>query len=123
MAEYAPRKVVPRGDESEFPLVDQERKKQQQEGPRSTLDLQEVKGKNDALNLFSKRIDGWPSRVRLRRASTPLTEDFEVTNRCSHSIDIRRGKKGYVETMIYLDDSNQIRLLCNHIWLLKRKEK
>ena len=74
---------------------------------RTASGLQEVKGKNDALNLFRKRTFLVAVKGSLRRASTPLTEDFQVTNRSSHSIDIKRGKKGYVETMIYLDNSNQ----------------
>ena len=87
--------------------MDQERGKRPQEAPQNQSGLQEVKGKNDALNLFRKRTFLVAVKGSLRRASTPLTEDFQVTNRSSHSIDIKRGKKGYVETMIYLDNSNQ----------------
>ena len=65
----------------------------------------EVKARNDALNLFTKRTFSVAVKGSLRRASTPLTEDFQVTNRSSHSIDIKRGKKGYVETMVYLTNS------------------
>ena len=65
----------------------------------------EVKARNDALNLFTKRTFLVAVKGSLRRASTPLTEDFQVTNRSSHSIDIKRGKKGYVETMVYLTNS------------------
>ena len=90
---------------------------------RTASGLQEVKGKNDALNLFPKRTFLVAVKGSLRRASTPLTEDFQVTNRSSHSIDIKREKKGYVETMIYLDNSNQRWLLSNRIRLLKRKEQ
>ena len=53
----------------------------------------EVKARNDALNLFTKRTFSVAVKGSLRRASTPLTEDFQVTNRSSHSIDIKRGKK------------------------------
>ena len=54
----------------------------------------EVKARNDALNLFTKRtFFSVAVKGSLRRASTPLTEDFQVTNRSSHSIDIKRGKK------------------------------
>ena len=75
------------------------------------------------LTSFRKRTFLVAVKGSLRRASTPLTEDFQVTNRSSHSIDIKRGKKGYVETMIYLDNSNQRWLLSNRIRLLKRKEQ
>ena len=36
------------------PLVDQERGKRPQEAPQNRVRSQEVKGKNDALNLFPK---------------------------------------------------------------------
>ena len=81
-----------RGDEPS--LVDQERGKRPQEAPQNRVRSQEVKGKNDALNLFPKS-NAFLVAVKgsLRRASTPLTEDFQVTNRSSHSIDIKEGKK------------------------------
>ena len=67
------------------------------------------------LTSFRKRTFLVAVKGSLRRASTPLTEDFQVANRSSHSIDIKREKKGYVETRCYVDNSQQICLLSNHI--------
>ena len=74
--------------------MDQERGKRPQEAPQNQSAFQEVKGKNDALNLFSESVLFLVAvKGSLRRASTPLTEDFQVANRSSHSIDIKREKK------------------------------
>ena len=73
--------------------MDQERGKRPQEAPQNHVRFQEVKGKNDALNLFPKAYFSGGRQGFACRASTPLTEDFQVTNRSSHSIDIKRGKK------------------------------
>ena len=96
-----------RGMKGNHPLVDQERGKRPQEAPQNCVRSQEVKGKMTPLTSFRKRTFLVAVKGSLRRASTPLTEDFQVANRSSHSIDIKREKKGYVETMIYLDNSNQ----------------
>ena len=87
------------------PLVDWSTRKSYQEACEISAWSSEVKARNDALNLFTKRTFSVAVKGSLRRASTPLTEDFQVTNRSSHSIDIKRGKKGYVETMVYLTNS------------------
>ena len=88
-----------------IPLVDWSTRKSYQEACEISAWSSEVKARNDALNLFTKRTFSVAVKGSLRRASTPLTEDFQVTNRSSHSIDIKRGKKGYVETMVYLTNS------------------
>ena len=87
---------------------------------RTASGLKRLRAKMTPLTSF-QRTFLVAVKGSLRRASTPLTEDFQVTNRSSHSIDIKEGKKGYVETMIYLDNSNQRWLLSNRIRLLKRK--
>ena len=69
------------------------REKSYQEACEISAWSSEVKARNDALNLFTKRTFSVAVRGSLRRASTPLTEDFQVTNRSSHSIDIKREKK------------------------------
>ena len=81
------------GDEKEPSLVDWSTRKSYQEACEISAWSSEVKARNDALNLFTKRTFSVAVKGSLRRASTPLTEDFQVTNRSSHSIDIKRGKK------------------------------
>ena len=91
MSKSARRERV--GDERNHPLVDWSTRKSYQEACEISAWSSEVKARNDALNLFTKRTFSVAVKGSLRRASTPLTEDFQVTNRSSHSIDIKREKK------------------------------
>ena len=95
------------GDEGKPSLVDQERGKRPQEAPQNRVRSQEVKGKNDALNLFPAYFSGGRQGVRFAVQSTPLTERFSGDEPKQPLHRHKRGKKGYVETMIYLDNSNQ----------------
>ena len=58
------------------PLVDWSTRKSYQEACEISAWSSEVKARNDALNLFTKRTFSVAVKGSLRRASTPLTERF-----------------------------------------------
>ena len=60
---------------------------------KSALGLQRLRPGMTPLTSLRSVLFLVAVKGSLRRASTPLTEDFQVTNRSSHSIDIKRGKR------------------------------